>query len=258
MGSLQLLPLYAFISAQQLRDFSQLYRLDGVNTPKAIVVVSAHWITSGHKVRVSSQKQHTKLLYDYNGFPPHTYELQYNPPGNPELSQRIVDLLKAGGVDAEVDPKWNFDHGVFIPLKMIYPKADIPVVEISIDSSYDPEYHVRVGRALTALKREGVLLIASGSSTHNFRAVETHSKRFMQSLQSILEDRSLSVEERTRRAALDWTKIPSARQAHPEEDHYVPMFVALGAAEDQQAKLVGRVEPPGDWHCASFLFESPQ
>jgi aromatic ring-opening dioxygenase catalytic subunit (LigB family) len=258
MGSLQLLPLYAFISAQQLRDFSQLYRLDGVNTPKAIVVVSAHWVTSGQKVRVSSQKQHTKLLYDYGGFPPHTYKLEYNPPGSPALSQRIVDLLQAGGVAAEVDTQWNFDHGVFIPLKMIYPDATIPVVEISIDRSYDPAFHVKVGRALAALKREGVLLIASGSSTHNFSAVAAHSKKFMEALQKILEDRTLSVDERTRLAALDWQKIPSARQAHPEEDHFVPLFVALGAAEDQQAKMVGKVHPAGDWHCASFLFDSPQ
>jgi len=250
------------VNAQWLRDFTKTYNLQGASAPKAIVVVSAHWVTSGKKVRVSYQAQHDKLLYDYSGFPKETYELQFKPRGDLKLSERIVGLLQGAGLKAELDPKWNFDHGVFVPLKMIWPEAEVPVVELSIDRSYDPAWHVAVGEALAQLKHEGVLVIGSGSSTHNFHPIDKDNKQFMAALTEAVErpvlrdGETTAAASRTRVLALEWEKLPSARQAHPEEDHLVPLFVALGAAKDQnKGRVVGRVPPPWSWHTGSVIFE---
>ena len=242
-------------NAQWLRDFTKTYNLQGDAAPKAVVFVSAHWETNGQTVRVTSREQHTKLLYDYGGFPRETYNLKFQPKGAPKVSQRIVELLGAAGIRAELDTKWEFDHGVFIPGLMIWPDADVPVVEISIDSSWDPAFHFNVGRALQSLKNEGILLIASGSLTHNFNPEERANREFLKAFAELVEDPSLSTEERARKTVLEWTKIPSARKAHPAEDHFVPYFVACGAAGDQKGKVVGKVDPPGSWHLGSVKFE---
>lgn len=243
-------------NAAWLRAFRDTYRLSGENAPKAIVVVSAHWETSGRVTRVTSQQQHSKLLYDYGGFPDFTYKLKYAPPGNSALSQRIVGLLRDAGLKAETDSQWAFDHGVFVPLLMMWPEARIPVVELSIDRSYDPAYHVAVGRALASLRDEGVLLLCSGSSTHNFNPDAKKTSAFMEGLTRVVEDSSLSPEDRIRRAALEWESLPHARHAHPQEDHFVPFFVAMGAAGGEKGKIVGKVQPQGTWALASVLFDT--
>jgi aromatic ring-opening dioxygenase catalytic subunit (LigB family) len=250
-------------NAQWLRDFTKTFQLQGESAPKAIVVVSAHWVTQGKVVGISYQAQHTKLLYDYGGFPPETYKLQYNPPGSLAVSERIASLLNAAGIQSKLDPKWNFDHGVFIPLKLMFPEQKIPVIEISIDASWDPAWHVKVGEALQPLKNEGVLVLASGSSTHNFSPAAKDNQRFVAGLKQVLEapkegsdDKAFA--ERTRLAALEWDRLPSARSAHPQEDHFVPLFVALGAAGKQVATVVGESKPTDDWAVASVLFETKQ
>ena len=243
-------------NAQWLRDFTKTYGLDGAKAPKAIVVVSAHWVTRGKKVRISNQAQHKKLQYDYGGFPAHTYKLEFNPRGSPELSARIASLLTAAHIPSELDSRWDFDHGVFIPAKMIWPGAEVPVVELSIDASYDPAWHLAVGKALRSLKDEGVLLIGSGSSTHNFHPNARDNQAFMAGLQAAVEDEKLSADERDKRLVLDWESLSSARKAHPEEDHLVPLFVVVGAAgPEQKGKIVGKVEPAGSWCMASVKFE---
>jgi 4,5-DOPA dioxygenase extradiol len=134
--------------------------------PAAIVIVSAHYISSGGFTVTALGKP--PMYYDYGGFPPEAYELQYNAPGHPQLAQRIATHLTDAGLNCKLDKKRGFDHGVFVPLMLMFPDADIPVVMLSIDQSFDPELHIRCGRALQSLRQENVLFLGSGSSFHNF------------------------------------------------------------------------------------------
>ncbi|MDN3518151.1 class III extradiol ring-cleavage dioxygenase, partial [Aquisalimonas lutea] len=134
--------------------------------PKAVLVVSGHW--EAPELTLNAQEQ-PPLLYDYSGFPPHTYQLRYPAPGSSELAARVQALLQASGQGAELDHDRGLDHGVFIPLKLIYPNADVPVVQLSLKRDLDPAYHLAAGRALTSLRREGVLIVGTGMSYHNMR-----------------------------------------------------------------------------------------
>jgi len=271
-------PFFAISSrshnADWLRSFRKAYGLTAekgasakvhYGVPKAILLVSAHWETSGKVVRVSGKSFHDRLLYDYYGFPKHTYDLKYQPKGDPALAKRVVDLLSAGGIKSEIDPNWCLDHGAFIPLKMTFPDADVPVVEVSIDRSYDPAWHLKVGEALAPLRQEGVLIIGSGSSTHNFNPDEKSNETFMKALASVLTDGKICYEDRVKQSVLEWAKLPHARDAHPQEDHLVPLFVAVGAAgggagagstsSSSTGQVVGKVQPAGSWQLASFMFQ---
>lgn len=203
--------------------------------PKAIVVVSAHWEEEAFSVTGAANPP---LFYDYYGFPPHTYELQYPAPGDPALAARIAGLLEGAGLPSRVDPQRGFDHGMFIPLLLIYPQADIPVVQLSLKAGLDPETHLAAGRALAPLRDEGVLLLGSGMSFHNmqgfFRGGFDHpSRQFDQWLTQAAES---SADER---AALlqRWDGAPGARASHPREEHLLPMMVAAGAANAPGRKV---------------------
>ncbi|MCB5362349.1 dioxygenase [Pusillimonas sp. CC-YST705] len=135
-------------------------------TPRAIVLISGHWLEPDFCVTGNPKPS---LIYDYGGFPAHTYQLTYPAPGEPALAQHIATLLTQEGVAAGVDPKRGFDHGVFIPLKLVFPKAEIPVVQLSLRADLDPAAHIRAGRALASLRDEGVLIVGSGMSFHNMR-----------------------------------------------------------------------------------------
>ena len=136
-------------------------------TPKAIVMVSAHWLTPQATVTSGAQPE---LIYDYYGFPPHTYELTYPAPGAPALAEEMVQTLRAAGIDSGTDAQRGFDHGMFIPLKLIFPQADIPVLQLSLNRSLDPAQQIATGRALEQLRDQDVLIIGSGMSFHNMRA----------------------------------------------------------------------------------------
>ena len=136
-------------------------------TPKAIVMVSAHWLTPNLAMTSGAQPE---LIFDYYGFPPHTYELTYPAPGAPALAEQIVKTLTAAGVTSGADASRGFDHGMFIPLKLIFPQANIPVVQLSLNQSLDPVQHLAAGRALEALRDQDVLIVGSGMSFHNMRA----------------------------------------------------------------------------------------
>ena len=211
--------------------------------PRAILLVSAHWEAPAFTV---GSGQNLPLIYDYYGFPPHTYELTYPAPGDPALAERVRGLLAGAGLAAAEDVARGYDHGVFIPLKLVFPDADIPVVQLSLRADYDPEAHIAAGRALAPLRDEGVLILGSGMSFHNlpgmrdaaFMArVAEYSDAFDAWLTVAATDRDTV----TRNAALaDWTQAPFARQAHPPrgEDHLLPLFVAAGAAgEDVGARI---------------------
>ncbi len=205
-------------------------------TPQAILVISAHWEERNFTVMSGAAPP---MLYDYAGFPEHTYHLQYPAPGAPLLAQHIQKLLTVAGFQAEVDPVRGFDHGVFVPLFVAYPAAQIPVLQLSIRSDYDPTAHLAVGRAIAPLRQEGVLIIGSGLSYHNLRQMgppaTVPSHEFDDWLTKVVCE--LQAEARNQHL-INWSQAPSARSAHPREDHLVPLFVAAGAAAAEVAERV--------------------
>ncbi len=201
-------------------------------TPRAILMVTAHWEASSFTVLTSP---HPTMLYDYGGFPPETYELQYPAPGHPEVAEQVIGLLTAAGLPAERDTKRGFDHGTFVPAYVMYPEANVPIVQMSIHRHFDPALHLAAGRALTPLRDEGVLIVGSGlPSFHDLSSMgepsRQPSKIFDQWLTETMVDHRGA--ERSNRLS-NWSNAPSARQAHPREDHFIPLLVAVGAAEDE-------------------------
>jgi len=204
-------------------------------TPKAIIVISAHWETS-NAVHISAQEQHTDLLYDYSGFPPESYKIQYRPPGDIKLSKRIQSLLEQAGIVAKLDEKRNFDHGVFVPLKLSFPDATIPVVAMSILRGLSPAQHLAIGKALAPLRDEGILIIGSGSAVHGFSLSEKQADAFMNELTKSLTQ--LNANEREQ-VLLNWEKtLPYARLNHPREEHLIPLHVIVGAAGSDRGQLL--------------------
>jgi aromatic ring-opening dioxygenase catalytic subunit (LigB family) len=205
--------------------------------PKALLVVSGHW---EEKVATIQNNPAPALLYDYYGFPPSTYQIKFPAPGAPEVSARVGELLKAAGIPHAYDNTRGFDHGVFIPLKVAFPHADVPIVQLSLLASMDPAEHIRIGQALSPLRDEGVLIIGSGMSYHNMRTLmgsmrggangrgpDPGSERFDNWLEEALTGKT----PEARIAALSaWDKAPAARDAHPREEHLLPLHVAVGAA----------------------------
>jgi len=221
--------------------------------PSAVLVVSGHWEADEFTVMASP---HPPMLYDYSGFPEHTYHVKYSAPGSPQLAQRVRTLIEAAGVPAGLDPQRGFDHGTFTPLVVMYPEANVPVVELSLKSGYDPAVHLSVGRALAPLRDDGVLILGSGLSYHNLRqfgpGARQVSKTFDDWLQKTLVEATPS-ERETR--LLAWSAAPAARQAHPREDHLIPLMVAVGAAENEKATVVYHEEDLlGGVTASSFRF----
>lgn len=206
--------------------------------PQAIVLISAHWLEPRFSVTGHTQPP---LIFDYRGFPPHTYELAYPAPGNPELAEQVTQLLEQSGADAQVNSERGFDHGAFIPLKLMFPDADIPVVQLSLRQDLDPLAHIEAGRALTGLRDQGVLIVGSGMSFHNMRGYGDArytpiSAEFDDWLTAAVES------EPARRDALlrAWTQAPHAHQCHPPggEEHLTPLMVAAGAADGSTGRVV--------------------
>ena len=197
--------------------------------PNAILVVSGHWETDGFAF---TGAEAPGLIYDYRGFPAHTYELRYDAPGAPALAARAAALLAGAGMKAAVDPGRGLDHGVFVPLKVAFPDADIPVVEMSVDRALDPALHIAAGRALAPLRDDGVLIVASGMSFHNMRAYgDPRATARSQAFDDWLTE-SIALDGASRAERLEaWADAPSARFAHPQEEHLVPLMVAAGAAD---------------------------
>lgn len=205
--------------------------------PKAMVVVSAHWET---EIITINNGAHPPLLYDYYGFPEHTYQLQYPVPGSPALAEKIATLFSAWGIASSMESERGYDHGLFIPLLLAYPDANIPIVQVSLYTSLDPASHLQIGRALTPLRSEGVLIIGSGMSYHNMGglmrqdAPNRESDRFDEWLTKIC---TLPAKERDEQLCR-WSKAPSARVAHPREEHLLPLMVMAGAAADDRGRRV--------------------
>lgn len=205
-------------------------------TPRAVLVISAHWEAPAFTVQTNPRPS---MLYDYGGFPERTYHIQYPAPGAPDVAARTVELLADAGLPTAEDADRGYDHGTFVPLYVMYPEADVPVVQLSLTHGYDPDQHLAAGRALAPLRDEGVLIVGSGLSYHNLRefgpTAEEPSRRFDTWLHAAMVDGSPA--ERTE-ALRHWEQAPSARFAHPAEDHLVPLMVAVGAAESESAHRI--------------------
>lgn len=200
--------------------------------PKAILIISAHWEESIVTVQSGAKPN---LFFDYYGFPKHTYELEWPAPGAPELAKRIQMLLSTSGIESREDNQRGYDHGAFVPLKVAYPNAEIPTLQLSLDSSLDPKRHLEIGRALKPLREEGVLIIGAGLSFHNTKAIMTDTDSLQQSMafDSWLVD-CLTLDPDNRSSLLiDWEAAPFGRFCHPREEHLLPLMVAAGAAEGE-------------------------
>jgi aromatic ring-opening dioxygenase catalytic subunit (LigB family) len=205
-------------------------------TPSAILVVSAHWEA---EVITLTGATAPELIYDYNGFPEHTYRLQYDVPGDPALAARIQKRLLEAGIESRSDATRGLDHGVFVPLLVAYPDARIPVVELSLRADLDPAHHVRVGEALAPLRDEGVLLVGSGMSYHAMRGFGTAEGAKAASAFDAWLREALDAESAPRSAALrSWSRAPGARSAHPREEHLMPLMVVAGAGSRDRGRCV--------------------
>jgi len=225
-------------------------------TPKAVLVVTAHW--EGRDFLVSASAR-PPMVYDYSGFPAHTYQIHYDAPGSPALAERVKSLLDGAGHPAALDPQRGYDHGTFSVMYPIYPQADVPIVQLSLKHGLDPLTHLEVGRALAPLRDEGVLIIGSGLSFHNLRAFNANGAAASHHFDTWLRDTmALAPADRAARL-LDWESAPAARMAHPREEHLLPLMVALGAAEADVATVPYHEDKFfGALAVSSFRFDAPK
>ncbi len=216
---------------------TSLVRIPGemATKPRAVLVVSGHW--EEHEFAVMSASQ-PGMVYDYHGFPAETYRIVYPAPGAPEIAARTAELIHKAGLPTRLDERRGFDHGAFVPLFIMFEEAKTPVFQLSLKSGYDPLQHVELGRALAPLRAEGVLIIGSGLSYHNLDLFGPGASQPSKAFDDWLADVMASPPVRRTSSVLAWETAPFARVCHPKEDHLAPLFVALGAAEDERARRV--------------------
>jgi aromatic ring-opening dioxygenase catalytic subunit (LigB family) len=205
--------------------------------PKAVLVISGHWEEPEPTVNTAANPP---LLFDYYGFPEHTYRLTYPAPGSPALAARARELLGQAGMASGEEAARGLDHGVFVPFLLIYPDASVPMVQLSLAADLDAAHHLAIGRALAKLREEDVLIVGSGMSYHNLRAfaaaggrADADSAAFDSWLAETVADPDSS--SRDRRLAA-WTQAPAAFACHPRPEHLVPLFVAAGAADGDRGR----------------------
>lgn len=204
--------------------------------PEAVVVISGHWEEKEFTV---TSHPHPPLLYDYYGFPAPTYQLEYNAPGSPALAGQVCKLLREAGIMAESDSGRGFDHGVFIPFKLVYPSADIPIVQLSLKNGLDPATHIGVGRALEPLRHQKVLIVGSGMSYHNMGGFGRDGGAASDQFDAWLTKAVCELDPKVRNEKLrQWSVAPGGREAHPREEHLLPLMVAAGAAGTGLGKKV--------------------
>jgi aromatic ring-opening dioxygenase catalytic subunit (LigB family) len=211
--------------------------------PKALVVISGHWEEPAF---TASAAVRPELIFDYSGFPEETYRLTWPAPGEPELAGRLAAILNQAGLPSAVSASRGFDHGVFVPLKVVFPEARIPVVSFSLAASLDPALHLAAGRALAPLRDEGVLIVGSGMSFHNLRGYfrpETpeRARAFDAWLTRAVESPAAERDDLLTR----WREAPFAAYAHPREEHLIPLMVAAGAGGEAPGSRIFTGEPMG-------------
>lgn len=205
-----------------------------IKKPSAILVVSAHWEESIPTITLGGSPS---LIYDYYGFPEEAYAVQYPCLGEPELAGQVYKALEHAGIKANLDASRGYDHGVFVPLKIMYPDGDIPCVQLSLVNSLDPRLHIDIGQTLQQVDYENLLIIGSGFSFHNMRAFfapetdesKTMNESFDDWLLSTCSDMDISEKERAAKL-IDWEQAPGSRYCHPREEHLLPLHVCYGAS----------------------------
>lgn len=203
--------------------------------PKAVLMVSAHWEEAEFTVQSNPAPG---MIYDYGGFPDYTYRIRYPAPGDSSLARRVQELLRNAGIAVGEDNQRGFDHGMFAPMAAMYPDADMPTVQLSLKRGLDPLAHLALGRALAPLRDEGILIIGSGLSYHNLRAFGPAARLPSAAFDTWLNASLATAGTPRWDALIGWLQAPSARQAHPREEHLLPLMVAVGAAESDEALRV--------------------
>jgi aromatic ring-opening dioxygenase catalytic subunit (LigB family) len=236
---------------EKLESSLKEFRRQLAEKPEALLVISGHWEDKDFAVMASPSPP---MVYDYSGFPEELYHIRYPAPGSPRLAHRVQSLIQEAGLPTHLDPVRGFDHGTYSLLAVTHPEADVPVIQVAIRSDYDPETHLNLGRALAPLRDEGILIIGSGSSYHNFHPKDPRkeSAQFDTWLVETLVD---SPPNRRSERLLEWDHAPAARLAHPREDHLVPLFVAVGAAEQEPGQVIYHQDnSPGAMTLSSYQF----
>jgi 4,5-DOPA dioxygenase extradiol len=226
-------PMSAIQPGAAGRAWGQLGRT--LPRPRAVLMISAHWETS---VPMLTGNPKPETIHDFGGFPAELYKLRYPAPGAPELASQVVALLKASGITAGVDGCRGLDHGAWVPLLWMYPDADVPVVQLSVQPQLGTARHVELGRALSKLAEDGVLIVGSGHMTHNLRDWMTNPRRhepmkYAQAFADWIHDRLLAHDTDALVAYRE--RAPDAARAHPTEEHFLPLYVAWGAAGAEPA-----------------------
>ena len=226
------LPILGDAGHQSMVDF-MVGLPDRLRKPEAIIVISAHWEEQTATL-LSAEKP--PLLYDYYGFPHEAYSISYPAPGNPELAQKVFELLERENVPVRLDPARGFDHGLFIPLKLMYPQADIPALQLSLLQGLNPSAHIALGRALRDLMQENILVIGSGFSFHNMGEFYRQDLNTPDPQNDAFQDWLIDVctgsntQSEREKQLIDWQNAPFARYCHPREEHLLPLHVCLGMA----------------------------
>lgn len=250
------LPLLGDKGHQEMVDF-----LRGITSrlgkPSAILVISAHW--EADKATITSGKT-PPLFYDYSGFPEQAYAIEYPVPGSPALAEKIFGLLQQHGIDAALDDQRGFDHGVFVPLKIMFPNAEIPCVQLSLLRHLDPSAHIKIGQALAELIKDKVLIMGSGFSFHNMEAFFSANRNLPDSKNEAFQDwlidtctNKVMADEARQVQLIDWANAPFASYCHPREEHLLPLHVCAGFANTAAAEVVFNGNVAGKKACA-FLW----
>lgn len=226
---------------------------DQLGQPRAIVVASAHWLTAAPAVCATAQPA---TIHDFSGFPPALYEISYPAPGNSELAHRIADLLAAAGLQSTLDTQWGLDHGAWVPLMLMYPGANIPVLQIALQPQLGTRHHFNLGRALAPLREEGVLILASGGATHNLgelSAPGTPPPSWATDFSRWLYD---TLAAGNSEALLDYRRLaPQAVRNHPSEEHFLPLLVAAGAGLTPQGRRLHTSNSYGSLMMDAYAFD---
>ena len=205
-----------------------------IKKPDAIIVFSAHWEAS---IPTIIGSKNPALFYDYYGFPPEAYSIDYPLPGNPELSNKIKTMFDQHAIKSNIDISRGFDHGVFIPLKIMYPDAVIPTVQISLVNGLDPLEHIALGNALEELAQENILFIGSGFSFHNLQLFSWNYMNMEDPKNNEFQDALINIctketsYEKARNMLVDWKALPNASYCHPREEHLLPLHICFGLAK---------------------------
>ncbi|TVY60877.1 Extradiol ring-cleavage dioxygenase [Lachnellula suecica] len=239
-------PGHAALIKSMTTKVPQALGLGTPSAPRAIVLVTAHW--SERRPTISNGKKH-KLYYDYGGFPAETYKLKYDAPGSSEVAGEVYEVLEKAGLNPEMDSERGWDHGVFVPMLLINPKADIPIIQLSVLSSDSPAQHYAMGQALAPLRDSGIAIIGSGMPTfHNLRIMFSggandggFKKRNKEWSDKLTATVSIEDAEERGKALESWREWVGAKEAHPTNgvEHFLPLIVCAGAGDEGKAEAVG-------------------